>query len=62
MKIRFTKHTDTSLGRFKIGEVADLPTKEAKEFVKNGKATAEGKFVEEPQEIVEAVAEIPEAE
>lgn len=62
MKIRFTKHSDTSLGRFKIGSVADLPAKEAKEFVKNGKATAEGEVVEEPQEVVETVAEIPEAE
>lgn len=63
MKIRFTKHSDTSVGRCKIGDVVDLPTKEAKEFVENGKATKEGKVVEEPQEVVEIVeTETPEAE
>lgn len=59
MKIRFTKHTDTSLGRFKIGEVADLPTKEAKDFIKDGKAQSEGKVVEE---VAPVEPEIQEAE
>lgn len=40
MKVIFTKHCDTSIGRVKIGSEVDLPTKEAKEFISNLKAVA----------------------
>lgn len=39
MKILFTKHSDTSVGRVKIGTVVDLPFEEAKNFVENNKAS-----------------------
>ena len=43
MKIEFTKHSDTSLGRAKIGEILDLPMSEAKELVAEKKAKKVGK-------------------
>ena len=46
MKVLFTKHSDTSLGRVKIGTIVDLPTKEAKDFIQNNKASVVEKVVE----------------
>lgn len=33
MKVEFNRHSDTSLGRAKIGDILDLPTAEAKAFI-----------------------------
>jgi hypothetical protein len=58
MKVIFTKHCDTSIGRVKIGSEVDLPTKEAKEFISNLKAVAVGKVQEEVvQEVVQVTEE-----
>ena len=53
MKILFTKHSDTSVGRVKIGTIVDLPEEEAKNFVENNKASFVDKPVEESIEDVE---------
>lgn len=42
MKVEFNCHTDTSLGRAKIGTVLDLPTSEAKAFIASKIATKIG--------------------
>lgn len=60
MKVIFTKHCDTSIGRVKIGSEVDLPTKEAKEFISSMKAVAVGKVhVEEvaTEEVVQQIVE-----
>lgn len=53
MKILFTKHSDTSVGRVKIGTIVDLPEEEAKNFVRNNKASFVDNPVEESIEDVE---------
>lgn len=38
MKVEFIRHSDTSLGRAKIGMVLDLPSLEAKELIDKNQA------------------------
>lgn len=53
MRILFTKHSDTSVGRVKIGTIVDLPNEEAKNFILNNKASFVDNPVEESIEDVE---------
>lgn len=53
MLIEFTRHSDTSFGRIKIGTVVDLPKAEAASLVKANKAIYVESLVEEIEQPIE---------
>jgi len=53
MLIEFTRHSETTIGRFKIGSVVDLPKAEAASLVQAKKAIYVEFLVEEIEQPVE---------